>query len=92
MHKLMLDKSEYSSANVRNDIQLPCGPIFKCKKHARSRCDECLLQNHYYDEQVWRMKWKCNKHISTRFRVLDSKNGLHMTLMKTVKDSHRFIY
>ena len=92
MRKLLLDKHEYHSKKVRNDIQLPCGPIFKCKQHSRSRCEQCTVHNHYFDQKQWTMKWVCNKHVESRFRILDSKNGLHMTLMKTVEQSHRYIY
>ena len=91
-HQLMLDKDEYHCSKIRRGIQLPCGPIFKCKRHSVSRCQECSADNNYFDQKQWKMKFHCNKNVSSHFRVLDSKNGLHMTLMKTVKKSHNFIY
>ena len=92
MHKLMQEKDEFHSPNVRHGIQLPCGPIFKCKAHNKSRCRQCPSNNHVYDPQRWKLKWKCNKKKSSRYYVFDRKNGLNMTLMKTLQESHDFVY
>ena len=92
LYKLQLEKDEYVSVKVRKKIQLPCGPIFKCKKHCKSRCAECPVLNHFYEQSKWEMNWKCNKTRSSRFRIFDSKNGLNMTLMKTVTEAHDFVY
>ena len=91
-HQLMLDKDEFSSKKVRQSIQLPCGPVFCCKKHDKCRCYECPVRQQVYKQNVWNLKWKCNTNFNPYFRILDCKNGLSMTLMKTVKCHNIFEY
>ena len=92
MRKLLEHRDEFECSQVRRSIELPCGPVFCCQKHNRIRCNVCVVADNVYDQRDWQMKWKCNDGRNSRMRVFDSKQGLCMTLMKTVTDSHKFIY
>ena len=74
--------------NERNII-LPCGPRYICKKHNLCYCIICSRNNisnkPQYNQQQWKIEWKCNTHINPHFWIFDSNNGLVMTLMKTVQ-------
>lgn len=92
LHNLMLSKEDCQSAAQRKKIQLPCGPIFKCKKHNRSRCRRCVRNRVGFDRNEWNEVWKCNIHHSQWFYVLDFANGLAMTLMKSVHTTNSHEY
>ena len=77
MYKMAMDKDEYHSSNVKKSIQLPCGPIFKCIQHHKTRCEDCPLEHYFFHQKQWKMHWVCNETQCSRYRILDAKNGLH---------------
>lgn len=98
MHQLMLEKDELCRDNSKRKrkrgekICLPCGPVFQCKLHKRLRCNQCSTNFMVFPRSHWKNKWKCNTQYNSCFYVLDSKNGLAMTLMKTVQCRSEFLY
>lgn len=88
MHKLRIEHYE----GEHTDMQMPCGPIYKCKKHGKWRCDSCPHTEAEYDSKHWNVEWKCNVFLEKHYWIFDQKNGLDMTLMKTVKRDSEFIY
>lgn len=90
MHKLI----EYRNNNrqIKNKSQLPCGPVFKCKLHSKIKCRRCVEIADVFTPDKWIMKWICNENHHPHFWVFDQKNGLCMTLMKTVTKSKDYTF
>ena len=88
MHELMLHRDELSRRRRRNrrrrNIHLPCGAVYKCIKHGKSRCDDCTVEHMKFPSDKWNLCWKCNMDFNPMMSIFDSKNGLVMTLMETV--------
>ena len=82
MSKLKQDIDEMQHGSPTN---IPCGPNFKCKRHYRHLCRQCTRNHEQYSRQRWRVFWICNTAYNSQYRILDSKNGFNMTLMKTVQ-------
>lgn len=96
LHDLMLRKEECQSRAIRNRIILPCGPVFKCRAHNKSRCRDrqCQRGRGYlkYPVSRWKQVWKCNLEEEDSFYVFDLDNGLAMTLMKSVHTDTEYEY
>lgn len=92
MHSLMLAKQTCESSEARKKIELPCGPVFKCKKHEKSRCFHCTTRFMVFPQSDWKQTWKCNITTNPWFNVLDFDNGLAMTLMKSVHSKCDYQY
>ncbi|MGB1097578.1 MAG: hypothetical protein ACPG2Y_03190 [Acholeplasmataceae bacterium] len=86
MHNLILESDDHKQ------MELPCGPVYKCKKHDKSRCWECPHTECKHDFKYWKVGWRCNESTEPHFMILDSKNGLVMTLMETVPRDSEFVY
>lgn len=93
MHQLMLEQDEpqYKQGSSQQ-IHLPCGPVFQCKAHKRSRCRQCIVDYMVFTQSHWEPKWKCNVDYHKKFFIFDAKNGLDMTLMKTVVSKNEYKY
>lgn len=85
MHKLIKCRAEIGSARERQKIHLPCGPVYKCKRHNVVDCRTCLVEANVYPDSDWTMKWMCNHAIESRYWIYDSKNGLCMSRIKPVR-------
>lgn len=71
------------TSNVSDNIDLPCGPEWICKRHTVAGCQQCQSHSGVFPTTKWKLKWHCNVHKDPHFWVLDSANGLVMTLMKS---------
>ena len=89
MHKLREDINDIKQQHPRRDIQCPCGPVFKCKRHKRNKCRNCTTTHEVYSRKKWKVEWICNTIANNQYRILDSKNGLNMSLMQTVQYEHK---
>lgn len=83
MHKLVVDKRE--STNKKQKVELPCGPLYSCVDHDRFSCKQCNTDYLTFSTKKWKLKWKCNTEFNSRYRIFDRKNGLVMTLMRTIQ-------
>ena len=69
----------------RKRVNLPCGPYYRCTKHKKMLCQTCVVNNNKYTNDTWELKYKCNMKMSSNMWILDSRNGLNMTMIQTIK-------
>ena len=79
--------NEVRHNRTKNTRVLPCGPIYVCTKHQQPCCSQCTTSNLQYDSDDWTIEWWCNVQLHPHFWILDAKNGLVVTRMKTVKQT-----
>ena len=80
-------QNEVRQTRAKNTAVLPCGPVYVCTKHAQVCCPACTSSNIEYESDSWTIEWWCNMQLHPHMWVLDAKNGLVMTRMKTVSQT-----
>ena len=47
----------WKATHDQNDnVDLPCGPYYQCKRHKRMICASCVINNNKYSNKVWKLK------------------------------------
>ena len=62
-----LNRWKLNNLRQRSHIQLPCGPVYECKRHNSNQCTSCVHQNNVFPQNEWTLKWQCNTHKSPHF-------------------------
>ena len=90
LHKLITAKKTYKLE--LQHMEIPCGPIYKCRKCGKSDCSDCIRSDPHYGDEMWQLCWQCNLSVDPNFWIFDEKNGLLMTLMETVCRDNKMCY
>ena len=74
---------EYMANFPQKRLIYPCGPKYSCIKHQKTACMQCTQNKGLYPSNRWKMEWCCNMQNNPKKWILDAKNGLTMTTMKS---------